>query len=362
MGDFRFQLSLAKHVLALATILGFVAFEHVAAASSAHLQPIQDEEAVKIDSALQAWNAGNWRKTRGILEPMVSEGQTLADPVLTERALRYLADATLLDTSLEPEQRRQAATQYIQRLLNENLDWNPPSGLHSPEFYELTEQIRAQKQQDDYTSCRAERASCIANVEELEIRLEDLKNEHQTLKTAFNEQEVEVLEKVARNRAVALVPFGVGQFYNGNKYLGASFAAVEAATGITALGLLIARTQICNRRSPFDFSSGALTCRGEQSKYLAIRNAEQGMAIAFLSAVVLDIVIAQITFKPYRLEKRQQIKRKDLESLPLDPPSKLEKRKQQRSRKHQRLDVLRQARPVPTYVPGGGGVGVHLRF
>ena len=48
-------------------------------------------------------------------------------------------------------------------------------------------------------------------------------------------------EVVKRNRGLALIPFGVGHFTNGNYALGGTFLGIEVASGVAGLSLLLYR-------------------------------------------------------------------------------------------------------------------------
>ncbi|HEY8379158.1 MAG TPA: hypothetical protein VIK91_21845 [Nannocystis sp.] len=327
-------------------------------ASSPAPAPEPVTEVDKVNAAIGAWSAGNWARVRALLEPMLQDDRKLEDPLLEEAALRYLADATLQDPEIAVVA-QEWATRYIKRLLAAP-EWRPPADTHSKAFYDLYNALREERDLAEHRRCKAERLACIADLDELKVRHDALGRDHELLRRAYEMQEVEVVEKVARNRAVALIPFGVGHFYNGRKGLGAAFLAGEAAIGITALALLIVRVGRCDRLA--GFTPGSLYCEGDRDETLAIRNAEQGMGIVFFSAVALDIVLAQILFRPYLTLKRSRVRRSELGAEgdgggaapsgkgPGAPSSRLRSR-----------DILRLS-PAPAYVPGGGGLGVTLRF
>jgi hypothetical protein len=322
------------------------------------------DEATLVENALKEWAAGNWVAVRSLLEPLVSGGLALKDPLLNETALRYLTDATLLDDSLDPQIRAQLATGYISRLFAADPEWRPPPDTHGQPLYDLYNQLREANERAKLDECRAERASCDADLDDLKVRHARLKGDHETLKKAFGEQEVEVREKVARNRALALLPFGVGHFYNGRKGLGAGFLAAEALTGGVGLGLLIYRNYQCDRTA--GFAPESLQCNASNAKaLLARRDAEQVLGIAFISLLAIDVVIAQLTFQPYATIKTERVKRSDLEAEeaatpePDGPRTKGPRlRKQSRGRARDNL----QARPHPAVFRGGGGAGFTLRF
>ncbi len=313
-------------------------------------------EAEIIDAALKAWAAGRWITVRSLLEPMVEGDRTLADPLLAETALRYLADATLLDESLDESIRNAQAAEYIGRLFAADPEWRPPPDTHGPKLYELYNRIREQQERQKLEVCLAERASCNADLDDLKVRHERLQGDHESLRRAFGEQEVEVREKVARNRAIALIPFGVGHFYNGKRALGVGFLAGEVVAGGAGLTLLIVRNTQCERTA--GFSAGSLMCTTDNPEGLLLRrDAETGLGIAFLGLLVVDVILAQVTFQPYVTVKTERIRRQDLDTEP-DPDPAGRRRRQTRAR-----GTLRQARAYPTLFPGGGGgAGLSLRF
>jgi len=301
---------------------------------------------------------------RTLLEPLVQGDRNLAEPLDNEAALRYLADATLQDeATLDAPIRQELATGYIQRLLANSPDWQPPPEIHSRQFYALYNGLREQRDRAQLRECVGERASCEADVQERKAELTRLQNDYAVLKKAFGEQEVEVREKVARNRAVAMIPFGVGHFYNGRRGLGAAFLSGELVFGSVALGLFIARSFNCTRTKGFQV--GSLECKGSGNgeEVVRRRNAEQAMGLFFLGAVALDIVLAQVTFRPYLTVKSTRVRRQDLGAEPDDKSRRggrtgKEPRASSRTRSH---DILHVA-PAPAYIPGGGGLGVTLRF
>ncbi|MEZ4429951.1 MAG: hypothetical protein R3A51_19915, partial [Nannocystaceae bacterium] len=181
-------------------------------------------------------------------------------------------------------------------------------------------------------------------------------------KKLFEDQEVEVQAVVARTRAVALVPFGVGHFYNGNKALGGTFLAAELAIGAVGLGLLIPRVVYC-KPPESDDSSSDLDCPTDvqsQSAWVRQRNAEQFFGFAFLGAIVIDIVVSQILFKPTRTVTTRRVPRKVLDAERQQGEDERGGKPPARSRNKPRATL--RARPTPAFIRGGAGMGFTLRF
>ena len=344
----------------------------IAAAAPAHARPpnaarpTQAEpqtEADKVGAAIGAWRSGDWARVRALLEPLLQDDHKLTDPLLEEAALRYLADATLQDPDLASIS-SELATGYINRLLASSADWRPPADTHGKQFYDLYNSLREQRDRSQQAQCMSERAACSAELDELKVKHVRLVGDHETLLRAYNNQEVEVREKIARNRAIALIPFGVGHFYNGRKGLGAAFLAAEALFGGAGLGLLIYRLGQCDRTA--GFKAGSLVCQGDRDQILLRRNAEQAMGLIFVGTIALDIVLAQVLFRPYVTVSKGRVRRSDLDTGADEaqggrrsrgrPPGAGAPSSRLRSR-----DILRAA-PVPALLPGGAGLGVHIRF
>jgi hypothetical protein len=318
----------------------------------------------KVAAAIKAWEHGDWARVRVLLEPLLQGDRSLGEDVLHETALRYLADATVQDESLDSNIRNELATSYIDRLLSSSPDWRPPEQTHSIHFYELYSRLREQRDRSKAAQCAAERATCRADLDELSARHNRLQDTHKLLEQRFADQEIEVQEKVARNRAVAMIPFGVGQFYNGRKGLGAAFLTAELVFGGAGLGLLIARLFDCNREN--GFQPGSLMCNGTDAKIEARRDAEQAMGLFFIGTMALDIVVAQVTFRSVLTIKTTRVRRSDLEgkkqpAAPGAAPKAAPTPSGRPSSRVRTRDIL-QVRPHPAFLPGGAGLGVSLRF
>lgn len=317
-------------------------------------EPVNEND--KVTAAIKAWENGDWARVRMLLEPLLQGDRTLTEPARHETALRYLADATVQDDSLDPNIRTELATAYIVRLLAGSPDWRPPEQTHSIHFYELYSRLRERRDRAKAQECAGEWKACRADLDEISARHVRLQNDHLLLQKQYADEEIEVQEKVARNRAVALIPFGVGHFYNGRKGLGAAFLGAELVFGGAGLGLLIARLFACNRDN--GYQPGSLTCSGDGAAVVARRNAEQAMGLFFLGTVALDVILAQVTFRSVLTIKTTRVRRSELDAKkpaaaspgPGKPSSRVRTR-----------DILR-VRPRPALVPGGAGFGVSLEF
>lgn len=316
--------------------------------------PQERDASERVDLAIEAWRKGEWTEVRDLLEPLVREGDGIEDTLLRESALRYLAEATLLDEGLDPSERKELARGYIVRLLDSAPDWAPPSGLHGRAFYDLVAQIRSERDAAEAAACRGELLGCSAD-------LTVLQKDHADLQEKYDAQEVAVTEVTKRNRGLALLPLGIGHFANDNYALGGSFLALEVAAGAAGLGLLIYRARGLGCVRTNGFAPKSLTCsfEGEEEADLPrlqdhvenVRNAEIVMGYLFLGSIIVDIAIAQALFKPFTIvDKGTQ------------PRNTLEQESQPDGRRRAKPKAKLQIRPHPTYFPGGVGFGVTLQL
>ena len=307
----------------------------------------------RVDQAIEAWRNGEWTEVRDLLEPLVRDRDGIEDKLLRESALRYLAEATLLDEGLEYSERNELARGYIERLLDSASDWAPPSGLHGRAFYDLVAKIRSDREAERAENCRGELVTCEADFAVLQ-------KDHQDLQTSYNAQEIAVTEVTKRNRGLALLPLGIGHFANDNYALGGTFLALEVATGAAGLGLLIYRSRGlgCVRTNGFAPKSLVCSFDDEEEENLPrlqdhvenVRNAEIVMGYLFLGSIIVDIAIAQVLFKPFTVVDKGMKTRRELES------------ESQPEGTRRKPKAKLQIRPHPAYFPGGIGFGVTLQL
>lgn len=366
--------------------------------------PSTDEQL--IDLAIDAWRRGEWTGVRNLLEPVLREGDGIADPLLREAGLRYLAEATLLDPGLLPSDREELARGYVSRLLEHNSTWEPPGGLHGAAFYELAAKVRAERDALQAAACKDQLLACEADLTELRIDFRTAVQQAEELQAELDADIVQRVDVIQRNRALAILPGGIGHFTNGKPVIGGAFLGVELLTGGVGLGLLIFRTRACTRTAGFQPSS--LQCPVEldeqieprQQQINIARNAETVMGYAFLGTVLLDIVIAQILFEPYQVVDAGTATRAELDDPPPEPtrrrtrprdtegpepppsdtptpapsetgpdagaepetrPSPDSRAAAQARARAQRGDTLR-IRPTSTFLRSGAGLGVRLDF
>lgn len=263
----------------------------------------------RVDIAVEHWQKGQYAKARALLHEFQSPGHPTVDAATLEVALRYLADCALLDKSLDRSKRLKLATDALAQLMAHDPRWSPPPAVHSAEFYQLAKEARARQEAQHATSCVAERQACSAELAQLSHERGQLLIERKQLHEALGDQIIVVEDRVARNRAVALLPGGIGHFYNGRRKLGIGFLSAELALGASALGLMLVRVYGLGCRRTKGFAPGSLRCDVAEDKAQLtrrVRNAEQIMGLLFFGSLLADVVVAQITFKAHTLYRRRQ--------------------------------------------------------
>jgi hypothetical protein len=349
--------------------------------------PIDDANAdadLRVEQAIAAWRKGDWTEVRDLLEPLVRE-RDIPDEFLRESALRYLAEATLLDEGLDPAEREQLAKGYVTRLLDVNPDWTPPSGLHGRPFYELVARVRGERDALMAEACRGQLLSCEADLTELRVDYRVAQDKIVALQEDLANEDVFLTEVVKRNRGLALLPFGVGHFTNGNYAIGGAFLGLELAAGAAGLGMIIYRATNygCVRTDGFNRQSLVCTVEAQdedvpklQNEIETLRNAETVMGYVFLGAVVLDIALAQVLFRPIEVVERGKKTRRELDAeiaAEATPDGRARGREPQGGRAPQggggpqagpapEPSVRLRIRPHPTFTPTSLGLGVTMQF
>ncbi len=303
--------------------------------------------AAAIAAAEDAWGRGEYLEVRGLLEPIADSG-SLTDRVEREKVLVLLADATLSDETLPNEERQLRATAHLGRLMDTNPQWQLPRKVYSPELHDLYLDVIRQRLNEAGAQCEADKLACEADADAVDAQLRRTQRDLGKLQQKYDSQEVAIGEK--RTRALALFPFGISHFLNGDRAIGAVFLATEATLGIAGLSLLIVRATVDGCRRTRNFQAGSLKCdprngtSGEE--IVRRRKAEEAMGWVFIGAIAFDIVLAQIRFKAFEITDSR-------------PRSELENEGSSRRRRKRRRATVR---PKTSASPWGASLGLEVRF
>ena len=331
------------------------------AAGGAKLSP--EALSAALEDAVAAWSEGKFAVAHERLTQIQPALEASEDPLERERGLRFLADSLLLDSAMPADQRDERARAVIGLLLDADPEWAPPPGQHSPELYALADAVVKARGAEKAAACEANLVACRADYGNERILHDRAKEQNEELQAQLAGQKEHVYETVVLNRAVALIPFGVGHFYNGRPGLGAGFLTAEVTFGGAGLGLLLWRTFAIGCRRTAGFAPGSLQCEGKENEIRGtrVRRAEEVMGWLTLSAFVGDVVVSQILFRD-----RRTIDRGLRDAKPREGDESLEeldeaRRKEQAAREADG-DARLQWRPGTVLTPKGAGMGLRMRF
>ena len=272
-----------------------------------------DEEAV--EQAEMAWSRGDWPAVQALLRPLADDPERLQDERLREKGLCLLADALVNDPDLPEALRAEQAAAYLGQLLDADPDWRLPPAIYSPDLFELFAAVQDRRNQQTSMQCEADRNACEADLAATQADLEDLRQRHAALQQRFADQDVEVRDRVARSRVFAAIPFGVGHFYNGDRILGGVFLGTELALGAAGLTLIVYRVVADGCRREAGFQRGSVVCSSQDlDAILRRRLAEEAVGWVFYGSLVLDVVLAQYRFKPFKTQTVQRVPRRVLDA------------------------------------------------
>lgn len=233
----------------------------------------------------------------------------ISDPVLVERA-RGLAVAALVALRRTGE-----ADAYIEQILLDNPVYSPNPAVFQPEvidrFTAVRARIRARIEEMTRQKAEAQRAERLR----VERSREDERRWVAELRRLAGRERV-----VERNsRWTAMLPFGVGQFQNGDEGLGWFFLVSQAVAGGTSIVSALALSSYENVDvTPRPSTPGSPA----QAVDIDALNRRIGTAAAvnrvafgaFATLVAAGIAHAQITFVPERVSFRTR-------RVPPPPPS-----------------------------------------
>jgi hypothetical protein len=220
----------------------------------------------------------------------------LTDPELVARAREYAA------ASLIVLKRYAEADQLIEALLRERPGYSPNPAIFPQEVVDRFTLVRGRIRQELDAAAR-KRAE-----EEQAKRLAAQKEEEAQKRRIAELERLASTERVVvpSSRWVAFVPFGAGQFQNGDAALGWVFAVSEAVAGGTSIGLAATVASYANvDLSAKDPTTGQTVSRTElQSRIDSATLANRIAFSAWAGITVIGIVQAQIAFVPERVSMR----------------------------------------------------------
>lgn len=250
------------------------------APSSASAGDLEDFRAAR-----SLYEAHDWTSAATALEGLVGgETPSLDNPALAIEARKYLA-ATYVFLGREESARAQ-----FERLLREEPTYALDAAQFPREVVDLFEEVRIRLV--EIRAAEAQRA-------ELEAENARLRQENTRLQSALNE---ELVVEVARSQWLVQLPFGTGQFENGEPGLGAFFLATETLLAVTLLTTVGLQTyyanQLTSQLENYGHDDPFIDQLESANQILKIVNWSSAGALLLLSTI--GVVQANLAYRPTR--------------------------------------------------------------
>lgn len=255
-------------------------------------------DAAELDRAVTMYLAGDYEACAAHLSALLgpSADRPFQDPFIRERARLYHATCLLfLDD-------KEAAREPLRDALKENPLMSAPDSLTFPpplvsfflEVRDEMQQLIKREEENQLALLREEAAETRRRSEERRKHLEELER--------LAAEETVILKNP---RWLMSVPFGVGQFQNGNKTLGWTFLVGETLLAATALGsgaILLDQYRQAARQDPErplrheDLNSNTRLAYGTMTV----------ASWGFLAVTLAGILEAHLSYVPERTETRER--------------------------------------------------------
>lgn len=238
------------------------------------------------ERARAAYTDHDYPRSVELFEQMVGGPvPAIRNPLLIEQSRTYLAAAYIF------VENRSAAEEQFERLLRTDPAYRVPTSFPAPvvsAFETVLARVRQQTAIDARDAAQRE-AAARARRREVAMRLVELAQENEV--------------EVRHDPLIAWLPFGAGQFQNGNGELGAFFAVTESILLAAAAGLLASWTVLYEQYvASLEFRApppdrGALV--GLQVSHFVTLG-------AFALTAFAGIIEAHVNFVPSHRERRQR--------------------------------------------------------
>lgn len=262
-------------------------------------QPRRLSDSAELDRAAAMYLAGDYASCAEHLGSLLDVGaeRPFEDAFLRERARLYYSTCLLFSDE------RERAREPLRDALRENPLMSPPDSLTFPpplvslflEVRDEMQQLIKREEDNQLNQLRAEAAEARRRAEERRKRLEELER--------LAAEETVVVENP---RWLMNVPFGVGQFQNGNSGLGWTFLVSETLLAATALGsglvLLDQYGQVARQDLDRPLRHDVLN-RNTRAAYGTLMVSSWGL-VAVAAAGILE---AHLSYVPERKATRERV-------------------------------------------------------
>lgn len=252
---------------------------------------------VDVEKARAAYLARNYSEAEERLRALVDPKTGLKELSLLSQARMYLG-AVLLAQGKQDE----AGTTF-EKLILEDPAFEPdplsfPANVINT-FFDVRGQLQEKIRQNAQTAARIEAQRRAAAEEE--------RRQQEAWLARVKQMAQEEKITVRNNRLVAFLPFGAGQFQNGEPVLGWTFLVSEAVL-VIGTGITIPMYAYARGRAQDEARAGDLnrTAQLYQDRADNIRTVNLSMAGAFAAIAITGIVQANLSYVPERVETKKR--------------------------------------------------------
>jgi tetratricopeptide (TPR) repeat protein len=261
--------------------------------------PVAADELSDFESARRNYDRQSYTKAARGLESLVGGVvPRAANPVVRIEARKYLG-ATYLFLG-----KGEAAREQFRLLLEEDPDYDidpvafPEAVVQT--FQEVKKEATAER-------ARKEALEAARRQRERSNEVEELVRQQQRIQALEELAAVETVEKV-NSRWIAALPWGIGQFQNGDRKLGIMFAVTESAFLAASIATFIGHNSLRDENpAPSEIDRARRVER-------ALRIGNWVSVGAFLSFAIAGVVEAEVRFKPVIRTTRKRELPDDIES------------------------------------------------
>jgi hypothetical protein len=256
----------------------------------------------ELEKARASFLARNWSEAESFLRPLIENEANIPDRALVSRARMYLGAALL------EEGRQTEAKQVFRDLALRDFSFDPDPLSFPSQAINLFIDVRASLQEEIHKAAEQNAANAAKQRAALEALAAAQREWQAKVEALARETEV----TVRHSRLIACVPFGIGQFQNGQTALGIVFLGAEVA----AIGGTVVTYAMYNyaRGRERDEILGVNDRAAQWHKRASdLRLVNLGFVGGFLAAVGVGVAQAQIAFVP----EKKEIRTRDIPPKPV---------------------------------------------
>lgn len=252
--------------------------------------PACADDATELERAKASYDAGRYAEGVERFRELLNIGSpnALHEPIAIERARAYFA-ACLIALGRSDE-----ADVEIEKIIRSNPVYSPDPVAFPGKVVDRFIEIKSRLRGEIEAAFRARQAAEQAAKAKAERQLREYIESLQRLAS----QETVV---VRHSRWVAAMPFGAGQFQNGQDALGYTFLLAESALAVTSIASYIVHTNLI---ADYANPPGTVDFPKFESQRLTARDVNLYSTGGFALLALVGVIHAQVTFVPEVQETR----------------------------------------------------------